>query len=129
MRITDSELGQIHVYRSESKGRLMIIEMSPMHALAAWRKLREEAGERWDPVVRRSPLAAALLKQALEEDILFAEDMAPAPLFLDSPDLDEDDLLERCFDGLAAIDALGHMHPVRRARVLALYLRDQKETT
>jgi len=132
MRITDTQLGQVHVYPSESKGRLAILEMRPEHALNAWRLLREDAGERWDPVVKRSPLAGALLRQALGEDMLFAEDQSESPLFLEDTVAGQDVLLERCYDGLMAIDRLMQetpIHVIAQARIIARYVNPKESNT
>src|SRR5690349_18399716 len=99
MRVNDTYLRQGHVWPSESQGEdLPIYEMKPPYALNAWRKLRDEAHEeeRWHQV-RLTPLAQALLRQALDTEVVFSDTLAPAPLFAE-----DDALLERCFDALAA---------------------------
>lgn len=132
MRLTHAQLRQSDVWPSESKGKdIPIWDMDPRHAFNAWRKLRDDAANEgmW-LTVRLSPLAQRLLHQAMDEEVVYSDTLPESPLFaeLDSP---EDTLLERCFDGLSAIDALtkahdGPLHPIRRAQVMARYINPKE---
>ena len=67
---------------------------------------------------------AAFVRDRLTD---FSDTLAPAPLFAE-----DDALLERCFDALAALESLEAgthpLHPIKRAKMLAHFI-DPKETT
>lgn len=90
--------------------------MHPAHAINAFHRLTAGCDDRSDPandMVYSSPLALALLEQAVGEKVTYAE---PTTTGIDVS-------LEDCFDIIKVIDTT-QGHPIARARALQALLRD-----
>lgn len=128
-------LGQSDMWPSESKDTVKIYSMAHGHAVNALHKLIEwgKEDDRWgqqpEMHLRRTPLAMALLKQAVGEPVIYAEDLPEAPLErFDKVVAEHDDSiavridLEDCYDALVKVSEYDNAtpipHPVTRARVL-----------
>ena len=106
----------------------LVHEMNPGHAINAYRKLTRLAGGCYPrPHVKRTPLAMALLEQAIGDPVLYTDDQPQVSLEGETHgglDVHLTELtLEACFDALARVDAIVPTdgkppHPITRARVL-----------
>lgn len=122
-------LGQSAHWPSERYGgqTLSIHSMNPGHAINSYQKLLKWATPAWDErEARRTPLAMALLRQAVGVGILYEDDQPEAPHvddFTADPEglrggatlEDAFDILERVYEHHPELDKL---HPVTRARAL-----------
>jgi len=107
------------------EGDVPIHEMNAGHAINAYHLLRRWAMDGHWPGnnasrVIHTPLAMALLQQAVGVTVVYSDDLPPAPP-VDDAELDDNAYsvhldLEKCFDALEAIS--DHTHPVTRAREL-----------
>lgn len=127
-------LAQIDQWPSLDKADVSIWSMTPQHALSAFHKLL-----RWGASqprtdysdLRRTPLAMALLEQAVGTKVLYADDLPPAPLGGLAHPLSEV-ALETVYDALKALEETSNtgstpLHPITRARIVHAHLT--KETT
>ena len=131
-------LSQVDAWPSEgAEEDVSIWNMSAQHAIAAFHKLNRWADNQrdWTRVsVRRTNLAQALLEQAVGEKVVYAADLAPAPLD-GAPHPLADVPLESVYDALLVLDRASTMaaadgkalHPITRARIVLDELT--KETT
>lgn len=125
-------LAQVGSWPSIDQGHELtpVWSMTPQHAISAYRKLLRWAAQRTyeqaSPsyeAVQRSPLAMALLNQAVGFEVLYADDLPPAPLGDVAHPL-SDVTLEAVFDALSELDAHTTaaggkpVHILSRARVL-----------
>lgn len=117
-------LRQDVIWPSSSAGEdVPIASMHPAHAISAYHRLLAGMDDRSAPINRgvySSPLALALLEQAVGEAVIYLADVAekefaPVPFEFS---------LEECFDVLAEMRAYdsgvrnGEPHPVKRAKHL-----------
>lgn len=123
MRFTNEQLRQSTFWPSQSQGvDVAIHSMAPQYAFHSWCKLKAEyAHSEWELVGRFSPLAMALLDQAMGGAVVYADTLPMADLF------QEEELLERVYDGLKQVEQTGTTHPIRSARIITQHIK-RKET-
>ena len=104
-----------------------IFGMHPAQAINAFHRLTAGCDDRSDPandMVYTSPLALALLSQAVGEDVVYGTSVQDAESFGIT--------LEECYDILSIIDRMEanhteankHLHPIARARRLEALIKD-----
>jgi hypothetical protein len=122
-------LGQVShwphfIDKDTSPDQVMIFEMAPGHAINALHKLIRWAREQWsEQEIRRTPLAMALLNQAVGASVLYEVDQVEVPhiddIVLAGERLlnveDAYDIITKMKDVHPSLDAL---HPVKIAVAL-----------
>lgn len=124
-------IGQVDAWPSSKAGeQISIWNMNPSHAISAYRKLLRWAIQRPPQLaspdyedVKRSPLAMALLNQAVGFEVVYSDDLPEVGLDGRVVDPFTDVDLERAYDALVELDAhqaaSGRpLHILTRARVL-----------
>lgn len=127
-------LAQVDLWPRRGEESVSIWGMNPSHAISAYRKLLRWADLRGNAEsVPRTPLAMALLQQAVGSMVVYAADLPPAPLGDLAHPL-SGVTLEAAYDALVALqratDAAGKpLHILNRARILRDALTNPKEET
>lgn len=112
-------LRQSTLWPSISRGEDVSIDgMHPAQAINSYHRLLAGMDDRSAPINRgvySSPLAMALLEQAVGEAVIYVADVETPEVY--APPLEFS--TEECFDILSAIDRLSEdMHPIKRAYAL-----------